>query len=423
MTPSPFESGVNFSEDEVEAMSIEIGEILGILKDRNVFDLERQRPIILLDRSMSNIRFEKTELLEVHRFTALVTEHIEALTYLVRNPNSSVHSENVVRGDRIMGALNYPQTRRLRQKEWGSAMKVVCSEIHRGYNTPENKALALILFAIVAYCDRFLSMEELVYSKAKPSPTIEKLKIIKANASILLSVKHIKETLAGVIESPQEFDHILAQIQGRLVEGRIPYHFSGILKLFYQWRKLIYVALEDEEIIKHVLKYHFMTPGNKNDLFECWVFCKVLLEASTMFSLKFDDVPSPNSAATFRSEDGSLRISYQVKYGTGWKDGEELIEDRPDIVLTLRGGNIIVIDAKNSDYEKSTTPYPYREPMDSYLESACATAGVIVYSRPMTPFWKEIIKDRKRMIWTSTSTTTQKLTSDNVQRILRLLTQ
>jgi hypothetical protein len=53
-------------------MSHEIGEILGRLKEKEVFDLKGKVPIILIDRGSSPIEFKKNDLLEVKRFTSLI---------------------------------------------------------------------------------------------------------------------------------------------------------------------------------------------------------------------------------------------------------------------------------------------------------------------------------------------------------------
>jgi len=48
--PEAFESSVKFTDAQVEAMCDSIGDILVRLKTKNVFDLEKEKPIILLDR-------------------------------------------------------------------------------------------------------------------------------------------------------------------------------------------------------------------------------------------------------------------------------------------------------------------------------------------------------------------------------------
>ena len=153
-----FESNVKFTDEQVEAMCEGIGDILGRLKIKNVFDLEKEKPIILLDRSMSHIEFRKTELLEVHRFVALVKKHMSALIHLVRNSSFTNVTREIEREDRIMGAINYKQTMQIRQRDLQNRNKVVCTELLRRHNTPENMLLAQILFSISIYCDKYISM-------------------------------------------------------------------------------------------------------------------------------------------------------------------------------------------------------------------------------------------------------------------------
>jgi hypothetical protein len=57
-------------------MSYEIGEILGKLKEREVFDLKDSVPIVLIDRGSSLVKFDKTAILDVKRFTSLINNHL-----------------------------------------------------------------------------------------------------------------------------------------------------------------------------------------------------------------------------------------------------------------------------------------------------------------------------------------------------------
>jgi hypothetical protein len=51
---------------------------------------------------------------------------------------------------------------------------------------------------------------------------------------------------------------------------------------------------------------------------------------------------------------------------------------RPDIAIEYKNGYSIILDAKNSDYNRSG-PYSYREQMDSYMNSAKATYGILIF--------------------------------------------
>jgi hypothetical protein len=80
------------SERQIDYMGYEIGEILGRLKEKEVFDLKDKVPIILIDRGSSLVDFKKTHPLEVKRFTSLISKHLNALRYLARNPTFEKHN-------------------------------------------------------------------------------------------------------------------------------------------------------------------------------------------------------------------------------------------------------------------------------------------------------------------------------------------
>jgi hypothetical protein len=87
-------------------------------------------------------------------------------------PSMSSHAIHALwseRGDRIMGAVNYYETGRLREREIGSKNKVVCMEIHRSLNTPENKLLLLILYAIMMYCSNHVVANTLSFRMSSSS--------------------------------------------------------------------------------------------------------------------------------------------------------------------------------------------------------------------------------------------------------------
>jgi hypothetical protein len=250
--PEAFESSVKFTDAQVEAMCDSIGDILVRLKTKNVFDLEKEKPIMLLDRSMSHIEFRKTELLEVHRFTALVKKHIPALNYLVRNPSFIPLTKEVERDDRIMGAINYKKTTQLRQRELQNRNKVVCLEIIRRQNTPENLLLAQIVFSIAMYCDKYISMEGLVESQDNILPTINNLITIRNYASQLLSTKWIKDILPEAIGLLHNSDKLFEALMIRIRLNKIPSYYVDIFNLLYQWKYFLWTALSDTEVAKHV---------------------------------------------------------------------------------------------------------------------------------------------------------------------------
>jgi hypothetical protein len=146
-----------------------------------------------------------------------------------------------------------------------------------------------------------------------------------------------------------------------------------------------------------------MNLASLNDLFECWVFVKVLNETSNIFDLKLKEVNSSKGVCTFMSKDKTLRLIYQAKIFSKWKDEYYEFYDYPDIVLEFSNGRRIIIDAKNSKYEYNN-PRPNFDQMRSYLKSADANLGFFIHSNSQKPnLWYKISDESntKQIIWTT----------------------
>jgi hypothetical protein len=183
-------------------MITEIADILGKLRKNSVYDFDKENAILLLGRAETRIEFEKTELMEVKRFVALVKQHMEALTYLTRKIQFVNTIQERERKDRIMGAINYGKTVQLRQREALNNDKVICLEIHRSFDTPENRLLALVLSSIVAYCDKYLVKNgELESGTRIGVSTLSSLRLIKGYTVNLLATRSIKQIVPYSIGS------------------------------------------------------------------------------------------------------------------------------------------------------------------------------------------------------------------------------
>lgn len=402
-------------------MSIEIGDILGKLQEKNVFDFEDQLPIILIRRSKSTINFEESKLLEVKRFTSLVGNHMHALTYLSRNLSFENTTREVERDDRIMGAVNYRKTVLLRKQRPNSGI-AVCTEIHRRNETPENLLLALVLFSIMLYCDKYLKLSGLIEWIDRIDPTIRELQSIRSYTSNLLSRKAIKQILPLAMESIAEMDKLFHLMLKRIQRGKIPKYFAKIYSLYSKWRYYVLVSSNEQEIVRHFLQYHFMNLSELSDLYECWVFCRILYGVAQKYDIRFKEIHSSKGVAEFKAVDGSFHIIYQPRYKTKWRDQDRYIEDVPDITIESKNGMAVVIDAKDRQYTFSDST-PNLHPMRSYMTTLNGRFGVFIHSKSDDPsVWKEIIRDGdQKIIWTSLIPENSKISSQNLEKIIQLI--
>jgi hypothetical protein len=82
--------------------------------------------------------------------------------------------------------------------------------------------------------------------------------------------------------------------------------------------------------------------------------------------------------------------------------------DKPDIIIKIKNGSIIVVDAKHIEYIFGK--YKARRQIDDYMEYAKAAFGVLIFSHGDVELWDELVTtEGNRAAWT---TLTPSLTGD-----------
>jgi hypothetical protein len=82
---------------------------------------------------------------------------------------------------------------------------------------------------------------------------------------------------------------------------------------------------------------------------------------------------------------------------------KQQIENQYGIKINFRNKKVIIIDAKNSNLDNSSG-YPYRDQMDSYIQSAGIDKtdyAIFLFSKGNKNSWKEIKRKNQKMIWMS----------------------
>jgi len=399
---SNFQSSVTLSEEQIELMITDIRDILGRLKDKSVIDFEKEKSIMLLDSDGTLIEFKRTELTEIKRFTSLVTASIRLLEYLVRNPSSSTVVKEVERNDRIMGSPNIQKTIAI-NRVYSKNTTVVCNEIHKTMDTPENHVLAQILFSIVIQCNKYLLKGGKLDSGALiDNPTLDILSSLRDYTADLLSTNTIKSVLPNAIATLANFESIFKSMIERLYLGKVPSHFAGMYNILHKWKYFVWISNKNPDLIEHSLRYYFFNLTNKNQLYECWVLYKILNTLTEIFDLKLKETDRSKGEVTFGSTNNSITVTYQRIYETDWKDKEKKpVQEKPDIVIEFKGSTLI-LDAKNSDLSEGG--YPYREQMDSYMRSAGienTKYGIFIFSQGDQMDYREIGRMHQKILWRS----------------------
>lgn len=410
-----FEPKVRFSEEQVELMITDLKDLLGRLREKHVFDFSKEKGIKLLDSDNTMIEFRRTELTEVKRFISLVKSSANLLTYLTRNPTRLTSIQEVIRKDRIMGSINIQKTNLINVNTEQKSKKVVCNEIHKTNVTPENLILGQILFSILIYCNRYISTSGILKSGAHLDiPTLDGLASIRNYIINLLATNTIKSILLQAIEHINNFDSLFKMMTDRIYLGKVPNYFIGIYNMLHQWKYFVWVSSRNYDLIENTLRYYFFGLKNHDQLYECWVFYKILDLLTNIFDLRLSETSHSKGSATFKSYNNSIRVTYQRIYETGWTDNLEPVYDRPDMVIEFHNNITLIMDAKNSIIPPGNR-YPYRRQMDSYISSAGLNKtkfAILLFSSGKEDDWKEISRKETntgrehKIIWICLSPTT-----------------
>jgi hypothetical protein len=425
-----FRSKVSFNEQQIELMISDLRDLLGKLREKGVLDFLKENGVRLLDRKNTRIEFKTTEYTEVKRFLALVRESLPLLTHLTRNLTSLIAIDEVERHDRIMGSINTQKTIAANRNNFSKTKAVICNEIHKNKNSPENQILIHILFSIVLYCDRYISTSGILNSGAcLDGPTLYNLNSVRNYAITLLSSDAVKRIMPYALSNISNFDHFFIEMMNRIYLGKIPEFFTGIYNLLHKWKYFVWLSSKNYDLLEGTLRYHFFNLKSYDKLYECWIFYKLLDLLIGTLNLKFKEVSSSGGIATFRSVDGSVKITYQKSYDTGWMDKDKSIQDIPDVVVEFNNSITIIFDAKNSTIPRDNV-YPYRRQMDSYLRSAGiekTNFGIFIFSAGEERYWKQIEKQNQKMLWIGVSpefSSKNKLSNNNaMEKLTQIIKQ
>lgn len=424
----PGQSNVRFSPAETKLMVTDIKDILGRLKDKGVADFNKPQAIRLLNSNQTLIEFIPNELTEVKRFTSLIHSSFLILTHLVRNPSSDGVIREVERRNRVMGSINFQKTRTILQQNPTERI-VICNEIHKTMDTPENIITAQILYSIAVQCNKYLSNGGRLKSGAcLDNPTLQLLAFIRAYTMDLLSTKTMRNVLPTAISNLSNFESLFSSVIERIYLTKVPRYFIGIINLLYTWKYFVWIANRNIPLLDRLLfHYFFNLKDDDNQLYECWVLYKILEEITSIPNLKFRESNSSHGGVTFRSFDGSISVTYQGTYETGWMRQETPIQDRPDLVVEINKRPALILDAKNSDLalRNSTT---YREQMDSYLRSVGkgqTDYGIFIFSLGEREHWDEIRRGSQKILCMTLSPKSDKnnetLNQQTLQTIIELV--
>ena len=223
---------------------------------------------------------------------------------------------------------------------------------------------------------------------------------IQMYVSKILATRIIKQIVPSAIESTYKLNELLQLTLTRLYNQKIPKKFANIIKLFYYWKYFIWLTYNEKEIAKDVLYYHFMNLDNTNDLYECWVFTKILYEISKK-NVKLKQIRASKGLVTFITLDNS-KDNLSGYLCDALEIQRQISRRYSDIVIEKNDGTCFVLDAKNSYYSpKNLTPNLHQ--MRSYLSTTNSNYGIFIHSNSQDPkFWEDIFTDKgQKIIWTS----------------------
>ena len=127
---------------------------------------------------------------------------------------------------------------------------IMCSEIFRNYQVSENILLAMTLFAISTYCDKYIKLEGLLESE-RFDIAIKELKAIRflrVSPSLFQNPQGNSSRCTGA--SPR------CRLQ-RIWIGKSPKYYSRLIELYRTWRNYVFISIMDAKNSKCMQTFEF----------------------------------------------------------------------------------------------------------------------------------------------------------------------
>jgi hypothetical protein len=379
-------------------MVTEIGEVLAVLQSRGVLDYSTSHEVDLLHKEAAVLRFDRTELLEVKRFTTLFRNSSRAFSYLVGHPQTEIERTISLRTDRIMGAVAIPET--VKAQDQGRKA-VACVELSRNINTAANRLLCRTLLAAMLFCDAYLARNGSLLrdpSGQLDVPTLQDLRVIRLFVSQLVSTRFVRRIMESEGFSTDISGADLGLLRYLALSERIPRAYYTLIEFFERWRDFIWVAWT-QDAVQHGLRYHFFSLDDENKLYESWVCFKILRAITDRYSIVLKERNS-RTGILFRGESG-IGVRYQRRFPTGWEFGGEQGEAIPDVIIDFAGEVKLVVDAKNTGWNRKL-PDIYRRQVGEYLNLTGCKLGVLLHSVGPSMVWERMRKpeSEQEINWT-----------------------
>ena len=233
-------------------------------------------------------------------------------------------------------------------------------------------------------------------------PTMEEMRQIKLFASQLMTTRFIHKLMEDAGYSITSMEEDLSALRSLALADRIPRAYLSLIQFFEKWKNFLWVAWT-EDAVQHALRYHFFSLDDEDQLYESWVCFKILRSIVDLYDLVLVERNS-KTGILFRSTNGLLSIRYQKRFPTGWEYGGEEKEAVPDVIVESSGESKLVIDAKNTLWDK-TLPDGFRRQVGEYLNLTNCRCGLLIHSCGPSNVWEKMTKREtgQEINWTQLS--------------------
>ena len=294
----------------------------------------------------TKIQYMKSDIIEIERFSSIVNNYWSLFPYLISNLSFDEESKSTELHDRIQGNVNFEKTIRARANQQISSV-VICTNNYKNMFIPENILLASTILGINILASKFLKAGlENQIEEFKPKHELSLQKVIDYTQFLLMD-RFVKKLVNYYLLNYSNIEKLLLEVNQKINQGKLSFRYFDLIRFIRYWKKFNQILNEHTQFFKDALIPYLDSIG-QDKLYEIWIFYKILSLFEPLYQRRNN---------IFINDETKFLIEYHRKKTVGWnlqkKDGLVYeIKRYPDIVISKKGKDMAIIDAKCMCYSE-----------------------------------------------------------------------
>jgi hypothetical protein len=335
----------------------------------------------------------------------VVNRYWDYFPYLLNNLSWDDETLHVELSDRILGFVSVEKTFRVRMTHGNK--NVVCAIIGKDAFTPENLLLSSVLLGVNILSNRYREEGKAGLIDHFTAMHEESLTRITDYSALLLKDRLAGRLLNYYLSNHEGIEALLRKIGQRLNGGKLVDKYYPLLQFVKESKASNWKLSEHLNNLRRALSAYFDNISEER-LYEMWIFFRILGLLSPVTQI---------GDKVFATDGGDFSVEYQKGAGIGWTSKKYDIDEKeiaainvkrvPDITISKRGKDKMVVDAKCMDYsdieDDKQEPGPERNianQMIIYLDYVTSSElAVVLFADPKIRGDVSLGKGNRRIIF------------------------